>query len=148
MTSTMTAVSMGIPMRAGPRARLVAPGARDTAPPAPATITQLPATVNLVIYQGDDFYLDLTVTDASGGAADLTGFTATAEVRSAPGATTGPPMSTFTCTIAANIIHLHLPASEAANLNNPASWDCQIEATDVITLVAGKVTVTLQVTPG
>ncbi len=138
MSNTM---SMSVPMRAR------APGVNPTAQPAPMTITQLPAEVDLAIYQGDDFYLDLTVTDAGGGAADLTGFTATAQVRSAPGAV-DPPMCTFTATIAANIIHLHLPHTEAAKLNNPAAWDCQVEATDVITLVAGKVTVTLQITTG
>ena len=142
MTMT-TAVAMGLPVRPT-KARY--PSALDVPPP--ETITQLPAVVNLVIYQGDDFYLDLTVTDAGGGPADLTGFTATAQVRSTPGSTVDPPMATFTCTIAGDVIHVHLPNSEAAKLNNPAAWDCQIEATDVITLVYGKVTVTLQVTPG
>lgn len=110
----------------------------------PVTITALPATVNLSLYQGDDFYLDLTVTNPDSSPADLTGATATATIKASP---TAPDiMATFSATITANVVHLHLPATEAAKLAAAAVWDCQIANPLVTTLAAGKVTTTLQVT--
>ena len=129
-----------------PHARLAMPRPEEqAAPPPPATITAQPATINLVIYQGDDFYLDLTVTDAVGAAADLTGATASAQVRLTAGAI-DPPAATFTATITTNVIHLHLPTTESTKLHSSAVWDCQIATPDITTLAAGTVTVTAQVT--
>jgi hypothetical protein len=115
-------------------------------PVPPAVIDRLPAVVNLRLYQGDDFYLDVTVTDADGNPADLSSYTARAQVRSSPPNGTNPPMATFTATIAGNVVHLHLPASEAVNLANPACWDCEIDGDDLTTLVYGGVRVSSQVT--
>lgn len=113
-----------------------------------AHVVALPVPVNLSLYQGDDFFLDLVVNNPDGTPAALGGVTPTATIKS------GPPSSvtaTFAATVAGNLIHLHLPASESAKLTAPAAtWDCQIASTDVpahiTTLVAGKVSVAAQVT--
>ena len=124
------------------------PSPRATAPPAPVTIAALPAVVNLALYQGDDFYLDLTVTNPDGSAADLAGVIPSAQIKTAKGATS--PLATFDATVDAtltNVVHLHLPHLEAAQLvAGPAFWDCQIADTQVTTLAAGTVTVTGEVT--
>ena len=120
--------------------------AADTTTP---TVSGLPTPVNLALYQGDDFYMDLTVDNPDGTPADLTGAVASALIRSAPGAA-DPPMATITATVdvALSVVHLHLPHTEAANLAaGGAAWDCQIATPDVTTLAAGRVTVTAQVTP-
>lgn len=115
---------------------------------APVLISTLPVTVNLKLYQGDDFKLDLTVTDPDGTPADLAGMTAAAVIRLTVGAP-DPPEATFTATIdpGGDIVHLHLPHTEASKLApGVCYWDCQISATETYTLAAGKVTVTGQVT--
>lgn len=111
----------------------------------PTTITAGPQVVNLVLYQGDDFYLDLTVTDSLDQPVDLTDATATAQIRASAGAA-DPPEATFTATTETNVIRLHLPANESAKLHGSAVWDCQIATPDITTLVAGTVAVTQQVT--
>ena len=110
------------------------------------TLGTLPLNVNLVLYRGDDFYLDVTVVDTNGGAVDLTGFTAQAELR--PDTTAGTALASFTETISGNVIHLHLPASEALNLLPDTVWDVQLtDATGVVTTLAyGDATTTPDVT--
>jgi hypothetical protein len=111
------------------------------------TLSSLPAPVNLILYQGDDFVVDITVTNADGSAADLTGYTASSQVRDKPD---GTLQATFSCAVdpdVGNLIHLRLPHSEAANLvPGSAAWDAQIAGPMVVTLVAGLVTVIGEVT--
>jgi len=113
----------------------------------PSTVSGLPAVVNLLLYQGDDFLLDLTITNPDGSAFDLTGFTPTAQIKPQPGATL---MATFTAGVddtIPNVIHLRLPHLEAENLvPGPAMWDCQIAGDKVITLCHGVVTISPEVT--
>jgi hypothetical protein len=109
-----------------------------------STVTALPTVVNLNLYAGDDFYLDLTVTNPDGSAADLSTAVATAQVRAHTSAP-DPPLATFTATIAGNVIHLHLHSVDTATLT-AGVWDCQIATPDITTLVAGSVTVTGEVT--
>jgi hypothetical protein len=119
-----------------------------TVAPPPVLVSMLPVTVNLKLYQGDDFYLDLTVTNPDGTPADLTGYTAQAQIRTAVGAP-DPPEASFTASVdtSASIIHLHLPHTEAEKLTAGVNyWDCQISSTEWFTLAAGKVTVTGEIT--
>jgi hypothetical protein len=109
------------------------------------TITAVPVVVNLVLYQGDDFFVDLTVTNPDGSAADLTGVIAQAQIRAAPGAP--DILASFTTSITTNVIHLHLPHTEAEKLSlNNCAWDCQIVGLNVTTLTAGYVAVMPEVT--
>lgn len=110
------------------------------------TIDATPLAVDLLVYQGDDLYLDVSVMDSAGNPMDLTGYTPKAQVRSTPPDTT--VLCEFGCTVASNLIHLHLLAADAANLVAAASWDVQItSAAGVVrTLVYGAVKPTLEVT--
>lgn len=116
-------------------------------PTAGQSVGTLPVVVDLVLYRGDDFYLDVTVTDTGGGPFDLTGYTASAQVRVSAD-TADPPAATFTATIAANVIHLHLANVAAAGLPPLGVWDVQItDAAGVVTTLAyGAVTTTPDVT--
>ena len=112
----------------------------------PVTVMAEPETIDLTLYAGDDFWMNLTVTNPTGSDADLTGYTASAQIRTAPGAT-GPPMCVFDTSISGNVVSLHLPASEAAKLSMPAAWDCQIVGPTTTTLAIGTVSVIGQITP-
>jgi hypothetical protein len=108
----------------------------------------LPTPVPLELWRGDDFPLDLTVTNYDGSAANLTGATAAAQVRIS--ATDTVAAAVFTATISGNVVHLKLPHAESVKLlAGTATWDCQLtQATgDVVTLAAGNVLVKGQVTP-
>jgi hypothetical protein len=104
-----------------------------------------PYPVNLTIYQGDDFFLYLTVTDTLGNPINMDGWTAAAQVRAAPGTQV---IAAFTATTSANQVALQLPHLEAMKLPRKAVWDCQVTdlAGVVTTLVAGKVAATPEVT--
>ena len=107
------------------------------------TISALPEIVNLALYAGDYFALDLEVIDAAGNPYDLSAAVATAEIRDNGSA---QPMATFTATIDGSTIHLQLPSTEAANLAGNPAWDCQIADPEIFTLAAGQIAVTAQVT--
>lgn len=112
-------------------------------------ISALPLSQDLALYAGDDFYLDLTVTNPDSTNADLTGATPKSEIRVTAADTTA--IATFIATVDAvnkNVIHLHLSHTSSAGLPAAAVWDCQITDAggNITTLVAGKVTVTAEVT--
>jgi hypothetical protein len=112
-----------------------------------ATIDETPLAVDLSVYQGDDIFLDVIVTDpGTGDPIDLTGYTPKAQIRTTPPDPT--VLAEFGCTIAANVIHLHLLATDAAALAATASWDCQITSpTGIVrTLVYGLVKPVAEVT--
>jgi hypothetical protein len=109
----------------------------------PVLIVAQPAVVNLALYAGDDFYLDVTVTNPNGSAADLSSAVAQAQIRTAP--EDDPPIAVFAVTITANVIHLHLTHAASTGLVSGV-WDCQIATPDVTTLAAGTVIVTPEVT--
>jgi uncharacterized protein YfaS (alpha-2-macroglobulin family) len=108
------------------------------------SVGSLPQVVNLVLYEGDDFYLTLTVTDVDGGPVDFSGATAMAQVRTT---VSDPSDVAFVPTISGNEIELHLPSTATTGLRSGV-WDCQVtyESGDVQTLAHGSVTVTPQVT--
>lgn len=110
-----------------------------------ATIGSLPAKQDLDLYQGDDFYLDVTVKNQDGTPADLSGAVSTAQVRTVPEDPT--ILASFVTSITTNVIHLHLLAADAAGLiPGPAFWDLQVAMPDITTLIAGKVTIHAEVT--
>jgi hypothetical protein len=110
-------------------------------------VTVLPLTVNLNIYQGDDFYLDVLVTDADSNPINVTNMSPMSQIRTVPD---GPSiLASFTCTVDAtttNLIHLHLAATDSNSLPANCVWDLQLSQPDVTTVAAGTVNVTLQVT--
>lgn len=111
----------------------------------------LPATLPLALYRGDSYAwrFNCWADDDKTQPADLTGVTAKAEIRSAPGAT---PIINMPCTVALpNRIDMKLPAAAwGATLGKSgiAIWDLQLTypAGDVKTIVRGDVTITADIT--
>jgi len=112
----------------------------------PTTLTALPDIVNLELYRGDDFQFTLVVTNQDGSPADLSGFTATAQVRIS--AEDAGVAGTITAVITGNNITCSLAHTISATLPNAAVWDCQLTsaAGKLTTIVAGDVTMTADVT--
>lgn len=108
-------------------------------------IESLPAKQDIALYQGDDFYLDITVKNQDGTPANIAAATPKAQIRTVPEDPT--ILASFVATITTNVIHLHLLAAASALLiPGPAYWDIQIAMPDVTTLMAGKVTIHAEVT--
>lgn len=112
-----------------------------------ATVNVGPQTVNLVVTQGDNLSLVLTLADEDGDPFDLSGYTASAQVRQVP---SGTVAATFTASIGtASDVSLALTKTQTTDLSGPLSWDCQIESgASRRTVVAGAVSVTPEVTRG
>lgn len=109
------------------------------------TVSALPAPIELALYAGDDFRLDLHVRDQiTGQDADLTGYTPSAQVRLTRADT--EVLASFDATIDGSTVHLHLHGADTATLPTPAVWDCQLAGTDVTTLATGRVVVGAEVT--
>jgi hypothetical protein len=111
------------------------------------TVTVLPAEINLNIYQGDDFFLDLTVTDQNSNPLDVTNSNVMSQIR----ASTSSPnlLANISITIdgtTVGLIHMHLAASDSNNLPPSCVWDVQFSSPSIQTIAAGTVTVTPQVT--
>ena len=134
---------------AGPGPRMQRPRATSrlgAAALAAQSAGSLPLAVDLVLYRGDDFYLDVAVTDAGGAPFDLTGYTAAAQIRATPD-TADPPAATFTATITGSTVQLHLPSDESGGVPAVAAWDVQITKAGIVTTLAfGAVATTLDVT--
>jgi hypothetical protein len=138
---------MSAPARRLSGARTAAPTVAAVEPLASTTINALPVEVDLNIYMGDDFPIDVAVTDSvTGGPMDLTGITAKSQIRATAADTN--ILATLTPTIAGNVITLKLSHTDSAKLPLQCVWDMQITdaAGNITTLVAGKVTVAPEVT--
>jgi hypothetical protein len=108
-----------------------------------------PASYTINIYHGDSYYWTFTLWEdlTKTIPVDLTGCTAKAEIRSAPG---GTQITSFVCTIIQpNQIKLTLSPTNSSLLPFTGGvWDLQITHanTDVTTVVAGFVKVVMDVT--
>ena len=108
-----------------------------------------PADYALDIYRGDSSRWRFRMwSDAEMGVpSDLTGVTARAQIRNAPG---GTMVAQMDCTVTLpNIVEMFLPASVSHRLSiNKGAWDLQLtyDSGEVNTPVGGAVTVTTDVT--
>ena len=119
--------------------------AEQKAAMAATTVGSLPARIDLLLYQGDDFILDLIFSGPVG--IDMATYTAKAEIRQSPGS--AQLITTFVpSTPNASTVRLHLTHSSAELLGGDCSWDCQITDTvgTVTTVAYGSITLTKQVT--
>jgi len=111
----------------------------------------MPGTANLAIYQGDDYAADILVFEADGTTpADLTGYTAQAEIRTQAGDSCANAAAIFTVTIVLpNTITIQLSHDQTKALTKATYvWDVQCINADgwITTLLAGQVMVTKEVT--
>lgn len=125
---------------------LFEPLAEATPLAAPVTVIDaLPMPVDLLLYRGDDFFLDIDCSGPEGEPADLDGYSAAAQVRRQPD--DADVMAEFECWVEDSTVGLHLPHLEAQKLVPGASaWDCQLSGPVVLTLVYGRVVTTPDVT--
>lgn len=100
----------------------------------------LPLWRDLPIYAGNDFGLDLVVTDANGDPVDLTDASPLAQIRSDP--IDPVVLASFVISIDVNVLHLRLAPDVTATLPSGCAWDCRVAVPDVTTLVAGRIIVT------
>jgi hypothetical protein len=109
----------------------------------------MPDRANLVIYQGDDYSAVVTVLNGT-GPADLTGYTAQAQIRPGPAdrfrqiiAELGTSIDT-----ANSLIYLSLPSATTTPLAGAFYWDLQLTAPGgtVTTILAGVATITPEIT--
>jgi hypothetical protein len=106
----------------------------------------LPGDLSLDLYRGDTMRLRLTLWDSNNNAVDLTGVVAKSQIRDRP---KGATIISIDCLITLpNFIDLTLDAANSHLLPPQAVWDLQLTYTsgDVLTPVAGQVTVTADVT--
>jgi hypothetical protein len=104
--------------------------------------------VDLAIYQGDDFEMTVTVTEADGAPAVLTGCIPLAQIRTS--AYSDPPIASFLANVDVadpSTISLVLPAATAALLPSRTVYDLQITTPTgrISTLIAGTIATTPEV---
>jgi hypothetical protein len=100
----------------------------------------------LALWRGDSyhwafrFWNDPAKTDPY----DLTGCTAAAEIRTAPGV---EPATAMACVITGNVIDVRLSVDDCRALPAAGTWDLQLtKGTDVTTVVVGPVAVNGDIT--
>jgi len=103
---------------------------------------------NLSIYQGDDYAATVNVFNIDGTDADLTGYTARAQIRTGAADSTAVVAELTTTIQLPNIISLALAHEVTATLKQAYVWDLELTDTvgTVITVLTGDVEVTLEVT--
>jgi len=117
------------------------------APPARTQITAQPAFIDLLIYQGDDFFLDVQVNYPDGTPVDATAMSPMSQIRATPADEN--ILASFTITLdttTAGLMHLQLAHADATVLPQTCVWDFQLTLPNVTTLIAGNVTATREVT--
>ena len=91
----------------------------------------------LDVMQGDDYAAIVTVTDEYGVPADLTGYTAQAQIRRQYADYEPDVAVEITCAVVLpNEVHLSIPAAQTAALRSGWVWDLQlVSAAGVVTTV-------------
>lgn len=102
---------------------------------------------DLSIYQGDDYGVTVTVRNADGTPADLTGYTVLAQVRREVADMDSSVDAEFSVNITSPTINLSLSHSQTQALSGRYVWDLQVvsSAGIVTTIMAGKIGVTAEV---
>jgi hypothetical protein len=108
----------------------------------------MPSQGDLILYQGDDEPYTVTVTLDGTTPADITGYTAQAQIRRAVADADPEVAATITCTVQSPEVLLSIPHAVTATLTGKYVWDLQLTSPEgmVKTVMAGKVSVTQEVT--
>lgn len=104
---------------------------------------------DLSIYQGDDYSAVVSVSNADGAPADLTGYSAAAQVRRKPADLSAEVAAEFAVTIQSPHILLSLTHEETLVLSGVYVWDLQLTAIAdgaVMTIMAGQARISQEVT--
>lgn len=103
---------------------------------------------NLDIYQGDDYAASVTVRNADNTAADITGYTASAQIRRAVADVDAVIVATITCTVQSPLVLLALTHTQTEALTGRYVWDLQLTSAGgaVTTVLEGNVIVDAEVT--
>lgn len=104
-------------------------------------VSALPQEVDLAVFVGDDFTLQIAVTEDDGTASDLTNATVEANIY---GRTLDdPPIAAFDPLVdLTGTIYLQLTSATSSTLPKHCLWDCAVELNgDTKTLAGGKLTV-------
>jgi hypothetical protein len=121
-------------------------GVQDSTQPVQEVVV-LPAEINLTFYQGDDFFLDLTVTDPTDAPVDCTNASPMSQIRSAPDSQViFAEISVTVDATTTNLLHLQVAAGDSALLPLNSVWDIQLSTPSITTIAAGTVTCIQQVT--
>jgi hypothetical protein len=105
---------------------------------------------DLDIYQGDDWGATVTVLNEDGTTANLTGYTAQAQIRTGPADQSKYVMAEMTCAVALpNTVSLSLTHAQTLGLQDFFYvWDLQLITNQnmTVTIIRGQVNVTAEVT--
>lgn len=104
---------------------------------------------DLNIYQGDDWAATVTVQNCDGTSADLTGYTAQAQIRTGIADQTWMVSADILCEVWPPGVSLSLTSLQTTLLREPVyQWDLQLVSPDgiVTTIMAGQVNVAFEVT--
>jgi hypothetical protein len=114
----------------------------------PQTIEVLPQVVHISFYQGDDFLLDVAVTDPEDGSPiDVSGMTPKAQIRhTAADPTVLAEFAIDSTDAATGLLHLSISSTVTTALPETGIWDVQLTSPKVSTIAAGNVLCTRQVT--
>jgi hypothetical protein len=103
---------------------------------------------NLTIYQGDDYAAVVTVRNADGTPADISTYTAEAQIRRAAADVDEVVVATFTAVVASPAVNLTLTHDQTLPLTGSYVWDLQLVSAGgvITTIMAGQVRMTAEVT--
>jgi len=106
---------------------------------------------DLRIYQGDDYTATVTVNYADGSPADLTNYSAKAQIRRSVADTATDIACSIACTVQPpNTVQLAITHAQAATLAGDYVWDLQLITPSpqsyIITIMSGRVRATQEVT--
>lgn len=103
---------------------------------------------DLHIYQGDDYSAVVTVTDADGAEADITGYTARAQIRRQVADTDTVIALDMPATVESPRVLFGASHDDTASLSGSYLWDLELTSPDdvVTTIMRGNVKVTQEIT--
>ena len=107
----------------------------------------MPGHANLEIMQGDTYTLGVQVRNSNGTPADITGYTAIAQIRRASAGADSVVAAEFTCAVTSPLVNISLTPAQTVTLAGQYVWDLEITSpTDVVTtILAGRVRVMAEV---
>lgn len=99
------------------------------------------------LYQGDDYTALITVRNADGSAADITGYTALAQIRRDVADADATVAATFTAAVSSPHVLLSLTNAQTRALSGKYVWDLQLTSAAglIATILKGKVSVEAEV---